>query len=167
MSDPSCFLFRRDPVCLVPIGTFLVGAETLSKLVSVKLDTGLWGQNSRFYSVGPKKMWPRNCLKLHQIAVFLLLTERALFHPLVLLRQAGGSQWLAAGPFPVECHLFWVTAVWQSALWDTLQQPVSPWACSVQHRRVFSSHRKFRETHYPDFGSLVIGENLEVSHLRI
>ena len=76
-------------MCLVPIGTFLVGAETLSKLVSVKLDTGLWGQNSRFYSVGPKKMWPRNCLKLHPVAVFLFLTVRALINPLGILKQAG------------------------------------------------------------------------------
>ena len=91
-------------MCLVPIGTFL---DSAGHIVSVKLDTGQWAQNSHFNLVGPKKMWPRNCLKLHPIAVFLLLTERALFHTLVLLRQAGGSQWLAAGPFPVECHLFW------------------------------------------------------------
>lgn len=43
------------------------------------LDTGPWGQNSHFYSVGPKKMWPRNCLKLHPVAVFLFLLDSESF----------------------------------------------------------------------------------------
>ena len=115
--------------------------------MSVKLDTGPWGQNSHFHLVGPKKMWPRNRLKLHPRAVFLLLTERALFHPLLLLRQAGGSRWLAAGPFPVECHLFWVSTAWQLTLSYTPPQPVSSWSVLACHRNVLTRLRKSRETH--------------------
>ena len=109
--------------------------------------------NLRFHSVGPKMVWHINCLKLHPIAVFLLLTVRALFHPWEFLKQAGSLQWLAAGSFPVECHLFWVTTVWQSELPDTLLQPVSPWVFLVQCGNVFPSHRKCRETQCHNLGS--------------
>ena len=102
-----------------------------------------------FLSISPKTMWPSNCFKLHQIPVFLLLTPSISVHPLGFLKQAGSSQQLAAASFPVECHLFWVTTVRQSALLDTLPQPVSSWAFQVQHRNVFSSLRKCGETHCP------------------
>ena len=59
------------------------------------------------------------------------MSARALFHPLGLLEHADGSQWLAAGSFLVECHLFWVTTGWQSALSDTLPQSVSSWSFPV------------------------------------
>ena len=70
-------------------------------------------------------VWPSNCLKIHSIAVFLLLPELALLHPLGFLKQAGGSQLLAVGSFAVECHLDEVTTVLQPALSDTLPQPAS------------------------------------------
>lgn len=105
--------------------------------------------NSDFHSVGPKMVQHSNCLKLHSTAAFLQMTARALLHPLGLLEHADDSQWLAASSFLVECHLFWVTTGWQSALSDTLPQPVSSWALTVRHRNVFSSPRKCGETHCP------------------
>ena len=67
----------------------------------------------------------------------------------------------------IECHLFWVTTVWQSELPDTLLQPVSSWVFLVQCGNVFSSPRKCRETQCHNLGSQVLGATLEVSPLRI
>ena len=58
--------------------------------------------------VGPKAGWPHNCLKMHPIAVFSVLTALNLLHPLAFLNQVGGSQLLTAGSFAVECHLNYV-----------------------------------------------------------
>ena len=62
---------------------------------------------------------PCNCLKIHPIAVFLLLLELALLHPLGFLKQVAGSQFLTLGPFAVECHLDEVTAALHPALRHT------------------------------------------------
>ena len=70
---------------------------------------------------------PSNCLKIHPIAVFFILTELALLLPLGFQKQAGGSQLLALGSFAVECHLNEVTTVWHPALSDTLPQPALSW----------------------------------------
>ena len=63
-----------------------------------------------FLSVDPEKVHPSNCLKIHPIAAFLLLTVIALVHPLWFLEQAGSLQCLAAGAFQVQCLLLWSTA---------------------------------------------------------
>ena len=65
-----------------------------------------------FLLMAHKVVWPGNCLKIHTIAVFSLLTGLGLLHPLAFLKQVGGWQLLAAGPFAVECHLNKVTTVW-------------------------------------------------------
>lgn len=57
-----------------------------------------------FLSVGLKVVQPSNCLKVHPVAVFSLLIALTLLQPLRFLKQAGGSQLLAAGPFAVEYH---------------------------------------------------------------
>ena len=44
-------------------------------------------------------------MKIHPVAVFLLLTVLDLVHPLGFLKEAGGMQLLAVGPFAMECHL--------------------------------------------------------------
>lgn len=54
--------------------------------------------------------------------------------PLEFLKHVD-CQLLAIGPFTVECHLFWVTTVWQAALSDSLPETVSSWAVQV-HRNV-------------------------------
>ena len=76
--------------------------------------------NSDFHSVGPKMVRHSNCLKLHPLAAFFTYVSKSFVHPLGLLEHADGSQRLAAGSFLIECHLFWVTTGWQSALSDTL-----------------------------------------------
>ena len=117
-----------------------------------------------FLSVGHSRLGLSSCLKISPTAVFPLMTAISLVKTLGFLKQAGGLQQLAAASFPDECHLFWVTTVWQSALLDTLPQPVSSWAFQVRHRNVFSSLRKCGETHCPYSRSQVLGANLE-SHL--
>ena len=57
-----------------------------------------------FLSVGLKVVQPSNCLKVHPVAVFSLLITLTLLQPLRFLKQEGGSQLLAAGPFAVEYH---------------------------------------------------------------
>ena len=44
-------------------------------------------------------------MKIHPIALFLLLTVLALVHPLGFLNEACDTQLLAMGSFAVECHL--------------------------------------------------------------
>ena len=96
----------------------------------VNLVTGPTGQNSHF-SLGALTVWPSNCLKIHPLAVFLLLNMLDLLHSLGFLKQAGSSQLLALGSFAVECHLDEVTTVLHPALSDTLLQPSSSWAVVV------------------------------------
>ena len=93
--------------------------------MSVNQDTDLGGKICIYLSVGPKVGWPYNCLKIHPIAVFSLLTAQGLLHPLAFLKQAGSSQLLATGPFAVECHLDYVTTVWHPAFSDSHVQPTS------------------------------------------
>ena len=81
-----------------------------------------------FLLVVHKVVFPGNCLKIHTIAVFSLLTGLGLLHPLAFLKQAGSSQLLAMGPFAVECHLDYVTPVWDPAFSDSHVQPTSAWA---------------------------------------
>ena len=145
-SNPSHFICSRNPVCLGHFRKYLVSGG-----IYTECEFGYQAlvANSYFHSVVPKKVQPSNSLKLHPIAAFLLLTTRALFHPLGFLKQAGDSQRPSPGSIPVECNLFCVTTVRQSALSDTLPQPVSTRAFPARHRNVFSNHRKCRETHCP------------------
>ena len=112
----------------------------------------LWGKICIFLSGGPNTVWPSNCLKIHPIAVFLLLNMLDLLHSLGFLKQAGSSQLLALGSFAVECHLDEVTTVLHPALSDTLLQPSSSWAVVVWPRNVLARLRNCRETHGPDSG---------------
>ena len=57
-------------------------------------------------------------------------------HPLGFLKHVDCLQLLAVGPFTVECHLFWVTTVWQAALSDSLPESVSSWAVQARHKNV-------------------------------
>ena len=63
---------------------------------------GVGGKICIFFSGAPNAVQPSNCLKIHPIAVFFLVTELALVHPLGFLKQVGGSQLLALGPFAVN-----------------------------------------------------------------
>lgn len=146
MSDPPHFLCSRVPVCLDVFGKFLVSEGTYTEC---ERGYQTLVANSDFHSVGPKMVRHSNCLKLHPLAAFFTYVSKSFVHPLGLLEHADGSQRLAAGSFLIECHLFWVTTGWQSALLDILPQPVSSWACLVRHRKVFSSLRKCGETHCP------------------
>ena len=74
-------------------------------MLSVNLDTGPCWQNEHFLSVGPKKVLPSSYLKIHPIAVYLLVTAISLVKPLGFLKQAAGLQFLGAGSFPVERQL--------------------------------------------------------------
>ena len=73
----------------------------------LECETGYWtvGKICLFLSAGPKMMWLNNCLKVHSIAVFLIVTVIALVNPFGFLKQAGGLQLLATGPIPGECQL--------------------------------------------------------------
>ena len=71
---------------------------------------------------------PSNCLKMHPIAVFFLLTERALLPALGFLKPGGGPPLLAWGPLEVQRALDRVTTVWHPGPSDTLPQPASSWA---------------------------------------
>ena len=63
---------------------------------------GLRGKIGIFLSGAPNEVQPSSCLKIHAIAVFFLLTELALLHPLGFLKQTGSSKLLAWGPFVLE-----------------------------------------------------------------
>ena len=104
------------------------------------LDLG--GKIPSFLLVGPKAVWPSNCLKNHPIAVFLLLTGLDLVYPSEFLKDVGRSQPLDMGPFAVESHFDLVTTVWHPALSETLPQPASSWAVMVWPRNVFTRLRK-------------------------
>ena len=89
-SIPSCFLcseMQRTKVCLTH-SWILWGHRIL----------GLGGKIRIFLSRGPNAVQPSNCLKIHPVAVFFLLTELALLHPLGFLKQVGSSKLLAWGP---------------------------------------------------------------------
>ena len=88
----------------------------------------LGGKIHIFLSGSPNVVWPSNCLKIHPIAVFFLLTGLALLPPLGFLRQGGGLQLLPGGPFEVQGALDQVTTVWNRALSDTHPEPASSWA---------------------------------------
>ena len=62
----------------------------------------LVGKTRTFLSVSLQTMWLTKCLKIHPIAVFLLLTVLALLHTLGFLKQAGSSQIPTAGLFEVK-----------------------------------------------------------------
>ena len=62
----------------------------------------LGGRIHIFLSGRPNVVWPSNCLKIHPIAVFFLLTELAVLPPLGFLRRGGGPQLLPGGPFEVQ-----------------------------------------------------------------
>ena len=47
-------------------------------------------------------MWLSKCLKIHPIAVFLLLTVLTLLHTFGFLKQVGGSQIPSVGLFEVD-----------------------------------------------------------------
>ena len=73
----------------------------------LECETGYWtvGKICLFLSAGPKMMWLNNCLKVHPIAVFLIVTVIALVNPSRFLRQADRLQLLTTCPFPVEGQL--------------------------------------------------------------
>ena len=102
--------------------------------------------------MGPKMVWPSNCLIIHPIAVFLLLTVLDLVYSLEFLKDVGRSQPLDVGPFAVESHLDLVTTEWYPALSEPLPQPASSWAVMVWPRNVFTRLGKCWETHCPDSG---------------
>ena len=104
------------------------------------LDFG--GKIPSFLLVGPKAVWPSNCLKNHSIAVFLLLTGLYLVYPSEFLKDVGRSQPLDMGPFAVESHFDLVMTVWLPALSEPLPQPASSWAVMVWPRNVFTRLRK-------------------------
>ena len=101
-SVPSHFFCRRDLASLgQPGNSWILRGHTLS----VTWIPDLGGKTCNFISVSPQTVRPSNCLKMHSIAVFLLLTALALLHTLGFLKQAGGSQIPAVGPFAVKLHL--------------------------------------------------------------
>ena len=57
------------------------------------------------FSLGPKTVQLRSCLKIHPITVFLLMIAIALVKPLGFLKLAGGLQVLVTRSFPLECQL--------------------------------------------------------------
>ena len=85
----------------------------------------LVGKFRIFLSVGLKAVQPSNSLKVHPIAVFSLLTALTLLQPLRFLKQAGGSQVLAAGPFAVEYHFDYVMILRHRVLSYTFPWPAS------------------------------------------
>ena len=119
----------------------------------MNLNTGLLWQIPIFLSMGLKVVGPSNCLKIHPIAVFLLMTVPALVYPLGFLKDVGRSQALALGPFAVERHLDLVTTEWHPALSDTLPQPASSWAVTEWPRNGVTRLGKCRQTVCPDSGS--------------
>ena len=73
--------------------------------MSVNIDTHVGFKSPIPLLVGPKGGRLSNCLKIHPIAVFSLLTTLALVHPLGFLKEASILQLLTTGPFAVECSL--------------------------------------------------------------
>ena len=69
----------------------------------------LGGKIHIFLLVCPKAGWPHNCLKMHPIALFSVVTALDLLHPLAFLKQLGSSKLLTTGSFAVECHLNYVS----------------------------------------------------------
>ena len=145
----SSFLYRRDPVCLSIFAKLL---DNVGNTLNVRLDIWLWCKLLSFVSVHPEMIRPFDCMKIHLIAVVLLLTLRALVYLLDFLKQAGRSQLLSTDPFIVECLLVWVIIVWQPALLETLPSTVSSLAVPACHKNVFTRPRKCKETHSPDSG---------------
>ena len=103
-----------------------------------------------FHSVDHKAGRPSNCLKIHPICIFSLLTGLVLFHPLAFLKETRALKHLASAPFAMECHLHKVNTVWQPALSNTLPLPASSWAVAVWPKNVFTRLRMCRETHCLD-----------------
>ena len=93
-----------------------------------KPDSGLGGKIRIFLLGSPNVVQPSNCLNIHQIALFFLLTELALLPTLGFLKQRGGPQLFTWDPFEVQGHLNKVTRVWHLVLSDTLWQSASSWA---------------------------------------
>ena len=145
----SSFLYRRDPVCLSIFAKLL---DNMRNTLNVKLDTWPSCKLCNFVSVCPKMVRPLDCMKIHPIAIILLLTLRALVHPLGFLKQGSRSQLLSTDPFIIECLLIWVTTVWQPALSEILPSTVSSLTVPVCHKNVFTRPRKYKETHSPDSG---------------
>ena len=94
----------------------------------VHLDIGSWWQNLHFCLSGPSSWWPSNCMKIHPIAVFLLLTALALVHPLGFLKEACDTQLLAM------VHLQWNVTSTRWPQYDT--------QCFQTHSRSLLPHGK-------------------------
>ena len=115
-----------------------------------------------FLPWSPNAVQPSNCLKIHPVAVFFPLTERALLPILGFQKQGGGLQLLAWGPLEVQGALDQVTPAWHLAPSDTLPQPASPWAGLLSPRNVFARPGNCRETQDPDSGIESVGTGLQV-----
>ena len=74
----SCFLSRSDPLRLVLSGKFI---DTAGRHPESEHGYQNFGAKIVFFSWLIKMLRPSNCLKIHPIAVFLLLTMIALVHP--------------------------------------------------------------------------------------
>ena len=88
----------------------------------------LRGKICIFVSGGPKTVWPSNCLKIHPVADFLLLTELSFLHPLVNSEASRQITTPRLGHICRKCHIDAVTTQWHPTLSDTLLQPASSWA---------------------------------------
>ena len=146
MSALSHFLCRRDSVNIGLSGNFL---ETVGTHHQCQHGYWIWVLKFAFFLVGPKVVWPSNCLKIHPVAIFLLLTALASLHPLGFLKPSVSShsspraqlQWM---------HFNKVTTKWHPELLATLLQPPSSWAVMVWLRNVFARLQTCRGTHCPD-----------------
>ena len=98
-SVPSHFLCRRDPVSLGLSGKFL---DTAGTQTECELGMELGGKIPIFLLVGLIAGRPSNCLKIHPIALFSLLTVLGLVHPLGFLKEEGGLLLVTMGH--VECR---------------------------------------------------------------
>ena len=118
MFVPSGFLCRRNPVILGLSGKCLDTAQT-----HTECEAGSWtllAKNQHFLSVGPKMVQNSNCLKIHPIAVFLLVTAISLVRPLGFLQQTWDFNSLPLAHFQWQVNSFGNQIRWHSALSDTL-----------------------------------------------
>lgn len=103
LSVPSHFLCCRNPgspgLCVK-----LLDSGGVTYWVWTRIPD-LGGKIRKFPSVGPEKVQLSNWLKIHPIAVLLLLTVIALLHTFGFLKQGGGS--LLLWPISSEFHLIW------------------------------------------------------------
>ena len=96
------FFCRRDPASLGLSGYFVEMRDT--PWVSTWI-FALDGKIRSFHLVDHKAWRPSNCLKIHPIGIFSLLTGLIFLLSLALLKETRALKPLTSGPFAVECHL--------------------------------------------------------------